>query len=136
MDLAANYFIMDRINMLHILRDQQALGAHTDIVIFNSKAITTFRWTHPGARPMGNYTSASTQCPDCLWLKTIKPRSIRKKSSILQCSGCGWNETYKLPEGFQWCQGEDPTNGLERGAWMSRVEATFAKISDDKMEVN
>jgi hypothetical protein len=136
MDLASNYFILDQINLIHILREQQTLGAHTDVILFNPKTITTFRWTHPGARPMGNYTPDSIQCPACLLLKSTSPTSIGKISSILKCKECGWNGTYKLPEGFNWCQGEDPTNGLERGAWISTVEAIVAKTSDDKMEVN
>ncbi|KIK03069.1 hypothetical protein K443DRAFT_131586 [Laccaria amethystina LaAM-08-1] len=119
MDLASNYFILDRINLIHILQEQQTLGAHTDVILFNPKTITTFHWTHPGARPMGNYTPDSIQCPACLLLKSTSPTSISQ-----------------LPEGFNWCQGEDPTNGLERGAWISTVEAIVAKTSDDKMEVN
>ena len=35
--------------------------------------------------------------------------------------------------GFQWCQGETPTNGLERGAWAAKVERI---VSKDHMQVS
>ena len=136
MDLAATYLILDQINLIHVLWEQQTLGAHTDVLLFKPKAITTFQWTHPGAHPIGNYTSGSIQSPACLLLKSTTPTSIGKISSILLCKECGWKGTYMLPEGFEWCQGETPTNGLEQGAWISTVEAFEAKTSDDKMEVN
>ncbi|EDR03103.1 uncharacterized protein LACBIDRAFT_307567 [Laccaria bicolor S238N-H82] len=130
MDLALQNYVHDRIGLINVLREQQALGAHTDVVLFQPNAITTFRWTHPGARPMGNDTPASIQCPECSGFKT-SPKSTRQQPSILKCEDCPWSATYTLPEGFRWCQGESPTNGLERGAWIQKVEKT-----EDKMEVS
>jgi len=88
---------------------------------------------------MGNSTPASIQCPECCCLRSTSPKSKETDSSVLQCSECRWNKTYKLPEGFSWCHGENPNNGLERGAWTKRVEKIVAEesgMSDGKMEVS
>jgi len=117
MDLALNHFIFDCINFALILRDQQVLGAHTDVIVFQPGVIKTFRWAHPGARPMGN--SISNQCPGCHRLKTLTPIHIGDPSSnVLTCSGCKWNETYKIPNGFVWCHGASACKGEDRGAWL------------------
>ena len=52
MSLALNHFIFNCINMVNIIHKHQALGAHTDIIIF--KLIITYKWTPPGACPMEN----------------------------------------------------------------------------------
>jgi hypothetical protein len=79
---------------------------------------------------MGNNTPALIQCPECGGLKTTSPEFTRQQSSILKCSECLWSETYTLAEGFQWCQRETPTKGLERGAWILKVKEI---VSEDKM---
>ncbi|EDR13071.1 uncharacterized protein LACBIDRAFT_308507 [Laccaria bicolor S238N-H82] len=58
MDLALQNYVHDWIGLINVLREQQALGAHTHIVLFQPNTITTFRWNHPGACPMGNNTPA------------------------------------------------------------------------------
>ena len=133
MDLALHTFVFDRMALINILQEQQSLGAHTDVVEFREKATTTYRWTHPGARPMGNDAPASVQCPQCGHLKTVSPKSTGQIASTLKCSKCPWSEIYGLPEGFKWCQGETPTNGLERGAWAAQVERN---VSKDHMQVS
>jgi len=122
MDLALNQFVLDRINFVHIVREHQALGAHTDIIVFRPEAIKTYRWTHPGACPMGN--STSNQCSHCHWLKTLSPKKDNQDrfSLVLKCSACDWERIFKVPDGFQWCQGESPTKGGDRGAWMVFTE--------------
>ena len=84
MGLALQNYVHDRISLINVLREQQALAAHTDVVLFQPNTITTFRWTHPGACPMGNNTPALIQCPECSGFKT-SPKSTTQQSSILKC---------------------------------------------------
>ena len=120
MDLALNQFIFDRINFIHVIREHQALGAHTDIIVFQPTDVKTYRWAHPGARPMGN--RSSNQCSGCHRLKTLSPKKNNDNRflTVLQCSACNWEKKFEVPEGFRWCQGESPTR--DRGAWMVFTE--------------
>ena len=72
MDLALNQFIFNCINFVHLIREHQALGAHTDIIVFQATTVKTYRWSHPGACPMGN--RSSNQCTKCHRLKTLSPK--------------------------------------------------------------
>lgn len=138
MDLALNQFVFDRINLFLVLRGQQILGAHTDIILFQPEVVKTFRWTHPGARPMGNDTSSSIQCPVCHRLRTTSPKFTRDPNSIiLKCLKCPWEETYTVPVGFQWCNGEAANKGGERGAWLVKIEQDSVDMSQagDNMEI-
>ena len=86
MTFALNHFIYDHINMALILCDQQILGAHTDVILFEPTVITTFKWTHPGACPMGNDTPCLIQCPNCHRLKTTSPKQTTDLNVIhLKC---------------------------------------------------
>lgn len=138
MSLALNHFIFDRINMVNIIREHQALGAHTDIIIFEPKVITTYKWTHPGARPMGNDTPHSIQCPGCHRLKTPSPKITPDPNVIrLKCKKCPWENTYSVPAGFEWCKGESSNNGGDRGAWLFKTEKIdLNSNSDMDMEVS
>lgn len=123
MELAQNQFVFDRINLFLVIRGQQVLGAHTDIILFQPEVVKTFRWTHPGARPVGNDTPSSIQCPKCHRLRTTSPKFSEDPNSItLKCSNCSWNEIFTIPVGFSWCQGEALTKGGERGAWLVKTE--------------
>jgi hypothetical protein len=134
MELALNQYVFDRINLFLVIRGQQVLGAHTDIILFQPEVVKIFRWTHPGARPMGNHTSGSIQCPDCHRLRTTSPKFTTDPNSIiLKCSKCPWEETYTVPVGFKWCQGEAATKGGERGAWLVKIEND---TSGENMEVD
>jgi hypothetical protein len=129
MDLALNQFIFNRINFVNIIREHQALGAHTDIIVFQSTMIKTYRWTHPGARPMGNRNS--NQCSSCHRLKTLSPKRNNDDqfSIALKCSECNWEKKFKVAEGFRWCQGESPSKGGDRGAWLVFAESNSG-VSD------
>ena len=123
MSFTLNHFIYDRINMVLILREQQILGAHTDVILFEPKVITTFKWTHPGARPMGNDTPCSIQCPDCHRLKTPSPEATTDRNVIrLKCAKCPWEDEYSIPTGFKWCKGQSSKDGADRGAWLFKTE--------------
>jgi hypothetical protein len=126
MDLALNQFVFDRINFVNIIREHQALGAHTDIIVFQSTEVKTYRWTHPGARPMGNRNS--NQCSKCHRLKTLSPKRNNddRFSIVLKCSACNWEKMFEVPNGFKWCQGESPSKGADRGAWMVMAEPNTA----------
>jgi hypothetical protein len=120
MDFALQYFIYDRTNLFPILRGQQELGAHTDVIEFQPGKISTFRWTHHGSRPMG--FGIVDQCAGCHYLKTLKPIVIENGAQIsLKCSNCKKNTTYRLPSGWEWIN-NPPVKGDERGAWIVRIE--------------
>ena len=87
MDLALSHFIFDRPKIENILHDHQNIGAHTDIVQFQAGIVTTFRWTHPGARPLG--FGVYNQCLNCKRLKTqtAKPNDDHSKI-LLKCREC------------------------------------------------
>lgn len=120
MDLELQHFIYDRTNLVFILRGQQELGAHTDIIEFQSGKISTFRWTHHGSRPMG--FGFVDQCSNCHHLGTLKPIVIQDDAEVaLKCSNCKEKTVYKLTSGWKWVN-KPPLKGDERGAWIVRVD--------------
>jgi len=121
-DLAVNQFIYERLGITHTIHDHQALGAHTDIILFRPGIIQTFQWSHPAARPIGHDTSSSVQCPNCSHLGSVSPKCIEMDSSKLRCSECQWEDTFKRPHDFNWCQGDSPKNKQDRGAWLKKEE--------------
>lgn len=116
MELGLQHFIYNRPSLAPILRDQQELGAHTDVIDFQPGQITTFRWTHPGARPMGS--RFVNQCSSCQRLKTLKPTDGKDRRQItLKCSFCNNATQFTLPPEWDWVNGI-PVKGEERGAWI------------------
>jgi len=79
---------------------------------------------------MGN--STSNQCSHCHRLKTLSPKKNNQDqfSLVLKCSACDWEKIFKVPNGFQWCQGESPTRGGDRGAWMVFIEPSSVKAPE------
>jgi len=137
MSFALNHFIHDRINMGHLLHEQQVLGAHTDVIVFEPMVITTFKWTHTGARPMGNDTPCSIQCPKCHHLKTPSPKATKDPNVIcLKCSKCPWDDTYSIPTGFEWCQGQSSKDGGTQGAWLVTTEENDLKSTQNNSSGN
>lgn len=119
MDLGLQHFIYGRSNIAHIVRDQQELGAHTDVIEFQSRKTSTFRWTHPGARPMG--FGISNQCPSCDRLKTVKPIPNKNKyQASMACNVCDYSKDYDCPSGWDWTYGP-PIKGDVQGAWLVHV---------------
>jgi hypothetical protein len=120
MDIAIQHFIYNRSSLEPIIHGQQELGAHTDILEFRSDKLSTFRWTHHGARPLG--FEFINQCAGCLCLKTLKPSVFDNDTRVvLQCSICKKNTTYNFPHGWSWTH-DPPMKDDERGAWIVRVE--------------
>jgi hypothetical protein len=121
MDLTLQIFIYNRNNIAYILRGQQELGAHTDVVEFQPNKVSVFRWTHHGARPMG--FRVIIQCTACQHLKTLKPLTDENDNTrlLLKCSNCQKSTAYKLLEGWKWAI-SSPAKGDERGAWIVRVD--------------
>ena len=119
MEIGLQHF--NRRNLEPILRGQQELGAHTDVVEFQQSKISTFRWTHHGTRPMG--FSFINQCIGCHHLQTLTP-SVKKDHTriLMKCSFCERITTYNFPQGWNWAN-NPPVKGDERGAWIVRVEA-------------
>lgn len=117
------HFVFDQPNIEYFLREHQALGAHTDIIQFQSGKMTTFKWTHTGTRPLG--FGINPQCPSCKRLKTNSPKANKNYSEIvLQCSECKATQVFTFPSGWKWMHGPPPTGkGLkdERGAWLVQV---------------
>lgn len=121
MEFGLQHFIYNRSSLASILRDQQELGAHTDVIEFQPGQISTFRWTHPGARPMGS--RFINQCSSCQRLKTRKPIDSKDKRQItLKCTFCSDATKFTLPAEWDWVNGI-PVKEDERGAWIVRKEA-------------
>ena len=122
MDLAVNHFIFERGKLDGFLRDHQSLGAHTDIVQFQSGITTTFRWSHPGARPFGN--DINKQCPGCKRLKTRSPNIDASGLRIrLLCSVCKYSgDPYVFPAGWGWVHSAPVKGDAGQGAWLVRIE--------------
>lgn len=129
MDIALQHFIYKRTNLAHILQDQQELGAHTDIIEIQSRKISTFRWSHPGARPMG--FDISNQCSICARLKTFKPTVSPSKTQVsLECTSCKNIAVYEFPTGWNWVNGP-PTKSDIRGAWLVQVNSQEDEVLMD-----
>jgi hypothetical protein len=106
--------------------NHQVLGAHTSLVIFDSRSetdgetnttATHLFWAHVGRRPFGH--AAPLQCADCLSLKPWKPALKDAETITHTCRNCGKVKTYKpISDATQVkspgpkSQGED-----ERGTW-------------------
>jgi transcription elongation factor Elf1 len=130
MNVALQHFIYNRTNLTHILQDEQELGAHTDIIEIQSKTISTFRWSHPGARPMG--FGVSNQCPDCNHLKPFKPNINPSKTQVsLECTFCKNKVDYDFPNGWKWLNGP-PTKSDIRGSWLVHVDS---KTDEEPMDI-
>ncbi|KAF8800473.1 hypothetical protein BYT27DRAFT_7117398 [Phlegmacium glaucopus] len=120
MDLGLHHFIYNRTKLDNLLLDQQELGAHTNIVEFHPQNVSTFKWSHPGARPMG--VGISKQCHRCGWLKTMNPTvSMDNLKVVLKCSQCKFMNTYDFPTGWKWVHG--PAKRDEHGSWMVFVDS-------------
>jgi hypothetical protein len=123
MDWAVSHFVFKRPDLEGFLCDHQSLGAHTDIIQFKSGSTTTFRWTHPGARPFGN--NINKQCPSCRQLKTRSPNLDATGLRIrLTCSVCKYyGDPYEFPAGWKWVQSAPVKGDGGQGAWLVRVES-------------
>jgi hypothetical protein len=128
MDWAVSHFVFERQDLNNFLREHQSLGAHTDIIQFQSDIITkanittTFRWTHPGARPFGN--DINKQCPGCNRLKTRSPNLDASGSRIrLQCSKCPYYDDYDFPAGWKWVHSAPVKGDGGQGAWLVRIDS-------------
>ena len=116
MDWGLSHFVFDRPKIKYLLREHQALGAHTDILQFQSGKIRTFRWTHPGSRPLGH--GINPQCNDCKRLKMRVPKPNADHSQItFHCSACKSKTIFDHPSGWKWVNGP-PLKGDEQGAWL------------------
>ena len=135
MSWALTYYIFDRRKIKYLLPDQQALGAHTDIIQFHDGATTIFRWTHAGARPMG--VGINKQCPRCKRLKTRSPKQLANKAYfkmvILRCSGCKEETVYELPPEWNWVH-KPASKGEERGAWIFRTHVARVQAQPSSMD--
>ncbi|KIM38491.1 hypothetical protein M413DRAFT_76005 [Hebeloma cylindrosporum] len=120
MDWALNHFVFERQGLNTFIRDHQALGAHTDIIQFQPDKTTTFKWTHPGARPFG--FDINKQCPYCQRLKTRVPRIEADGSVCLRCSKCMKEVTYNLPHGWTWLHSAPFKGDQGQGAWLVHTE--------------
>lgn len=123
MSWVLTHFVFDQRNIKYILPEQQALGAHTDIIQFQEGNTTVFRWTHAGARPMG--VVITKRCPHCGKLKTRSPVKLPKKQRlkkvILHCSSCKKSTPYKLPPKWNWVH-KPALKGDNRGAWIYHTD--------------
>jgi hypothetical protein len=93
--LANNRFLYRKHEIGLTLRHDEELGAHSDLLCFESKkdrssAMTTTTrhvWSHPGLKPFGN--PLPIQCPACKGLRTwdiLTADNIYLKCKGLNCS--------------------------------------------------
>jgi len=125
MDWALSHFIHERRSLSTFLMDHQTLGAHTDIIQFQNKMTTTFRWTHPGIRPFGE-SVVTRQCPngECNRLKMVSPTVSRNGMNIrLQCEVCHEEATYTFPTDWAWVDGAPVKGDHGQGAWLVHKES-------------
>ena len=115
MDWALSHFVFDRLKIEHLLHEHQALGAHTDIVQFESGDMKRFRWTHPGAWPLGY--GINPQCGSCKRLKTKAPKPGADSTIVIRCSHCKSETLFTFPPKWKWVKGPPPKDD-ERGAWL------------------
>ena len=116
MDVALQNFIHGRLDLRKIMKAQQVLGAHTDVVVFEPGKITRFKWTHPSIRPMGS--DISRQCKKCYYLKTLKVLNTNDNSTTkLKCSNCLREKEYEKSKEWSWADGS-LVKGDERGCWL------------------
>ncbi|KAF8199436.1 hypothetical protein BJ912DRAFT_948987 [Pholiota molesta] len=115
-ELGLNHFIYDRKTLKHLLRDNQILGAHTDVVQYKADSYTTFKWTHPILRPMGEHIVP--QCPTCHRIRIFNILKTTPEFITLKCSfsSCDYRCSYYFPAKTKWVFGPS-TKDDERGAW-------------------
>jgi len=121
MDWALSHFVFGRPKLDGFIREHASLGAHTDIIEFQPGETTIFRWSHPGARPVGFHISK--QCPACGRLKTRKPMPNEDGTSVIfKCRVCRNRTIYTLPDGWNWTHGPAVMGDQGQGAWMHYTE--------------
>jgi hypothetical protein len=120
MDFALQHFIYNNGSLGPILRGRQELGAHTDIIKFKLNEVSTFRWTHHGACPMG--FGFVDQCTNCHFLQTLKLTIYKDDTEVvMKCSNCKHTTAYNFPHGWNWVT-KPRIKGDDRGAWILHVE--------------
>ena len=121
MDISLQHFVHDHLHLNTIIREHQDLGAHTNVVVFEPGQVTTFMWTHPTVRPMGN--EISKQYQQCYRLRTFRITDIEDHSkTILKCTWCKHAITYAVPIGWEWLH-DPPVKGDDRGRWLINIES-------------
>lgn len=118
MNFTHNVFILAKTRVESVIHEQQVLGAHTNIIVFESQRATQFTWTHEGVRPFGH--KVPLQCSSCKCLKPWKAELSRDGGQIKhKCRGrnCKIIRTYNIPPEVKWIRSKENHN--ERGAWMS-----------------
>lgn len=129
LDYAINRFIHLKENVSSYIYDHQALGAHTDLLILDSRADSTpespevtatlLFWSHNGQRPMGR--PCPQQCPSCFALKPWTPKSKPDKVEHV-CKNCGHNVLYVPKPDATQVSSPGPTAAIsERGTWWTKV---------------
>jgi hypothetical protein len=131
-DYALHRFIYLKESVFSYIYQHQTLGAHTDIILFNSglmagekkskvepteATVLQLLWSHDGRRPLGHNSPA--QCPSCLALKPWNPK--RENSQIIhRCKNCGKMETYSEIADTTEIRPPGPKRGGgdERGGWL------------------
>ena len=133
MNVTFNNFVYRRKQLHLALEDDQTLGSHTDIAVFTSNKITTFRWTHARVRPMGYHIAK--QCPneDCRSFKVEIPRSLNnQKHAEIVCSSCKNRQPFDFPTNWNWVRTPNDKEP-ERGGWIQRIENTARSNEDVEM---
>lgn len=100
------WFIHSRTPVGGILADQQALGAHSSIVLFHPDgAVLCYRWAHPYLAPFGSPSTAQCECGSIRPWKTpvgvFQPANGEEGTPYVEliCGFCKVKLTYTQGEG-------------------------------------
>jgi hypothetical protein len=136
LDFALYRFIHLKEHISSFIHDHQTLGAHTNLIIFDSglkmqlgveagsPSVTRIFWSHDGRRPFG--WTCPMQCSHCLALKPWTPTHSRDKGPQTithKCKNCKKEVVYRpLSGATTFATGGN--KGLdERGTWWMQTVA-------------
>ena len=125
-----NRFLYKRQNVDRSIRDDEQLGAHTDLLCFESMrktegrqagaVMTRYVWSHPGLKPFGNLLP--TQCLDCWGLQTWDVVKKTKDIILLRCKAkaCAYTLDFRRPSALQFVSGKFVDDG-RHGQWLKET---------------
>lgn len=73
----------------NLLNEEEALGAHTSVILLISSLGFRYFWCHKAYRPFGD--KVPLQCPDCFAIRTLSFSSGSEEKYTVRCR-CGWRK--------------------------------------------
>jgi hypothetical protein len=126
--LTYNRFLYGKHEIGHSLRHDEELGAHSDLLCFESKkdrssattTTTRYIWSHPGLKPFGN--PLPIQCPDCKGLRTWDILKKTADNIYLKCKGlnCSQRLDFSRAPALNFVRGKYMDDG-QHGQWLKEI---------------